>query len=255
MSASQLGTIDTLLPDAVTTLTRDAITHVETVQTTRAKAQDRGNLRALGTVKTVNDVGLALSSIEINYMPGELAQIKYTYGGNINNTQVNPADNNNSTINPSFFGASSQSFDLDVKLRTVSILRHKRYKDLSADNKRVLAAMIQFGLIDENGRTTRRLLDASDAKARECANFIEAGVVSFEAPVYTLRLTEINTYSKPSNYIGRINEPPLTISIPTGENWLLVGARGKYAGGQWTELVTEWESSGGSASWDDTLYK
>ena len=71
MSASQLGTIDTLLPDAVTTLTRDAITHVETVQTTRTKAQDRGNLRGLGTVITVNDVGLALSSIEINYRSEE----------------------------------------------------------------------------------------------------------------------------------------------------------------------------------------
>lgn len=249
--ATQLGTITTLQPEATTTISRETVTHVEIVSTTRDAAQDRGNLRLLGEAKVVNDVTVSLSSIQIRYLPGELADIEYTYTGGTDNTQLNPGDLTGAVG----IGGNSESWDLDVKLRPVSLLRHPRYNSVSDADKRVLSAMIQFGLIDNEGQEIRRFL-SSDGLANQAANLIEQdGITSYEAPVYTLRRTQLNSSATPPSNPGKINNPGSPAPpLPSGENWLLIGARGRYAGTKWTELITEWESSGGGGAWNNGLY-
>jgi len=250
MPATHRGTVATLQAEATTSISRETISHIETVTMKREDAQDRGNLRLLGEFKTVNDITTTLSNIEIRYLPGELAEVQYTYSGGTDNTQVNPGDLTGAVG----IGGSSESWELDVKLRPVSILRHQKYSGLSQSDKRVLSAMIQFGLIDSEGNEIRRFLSSSPL-ASQCADFIESGVISVEYPIYSVRRARYNTSDNPPTNVGRIDAPGMPApSLPAGENWLLVGARGKYAGNKWVELMTEWESSGGRAPWEPTLY-
>lgn len=252
MPATHRGTVATLQPEARTTISRETITHVEMVTMKREDAQDRGNLRQLGEFKTINDITTTLTSIEIDYQPGEIATVQYTYGGGTDNTQANPGDITGAVG----IGGSSETWELDVKLRPVSIVRLPKYERVSDADKKVLAAMIQFGLIDNEGNEIRRFL-SSDGLANQCANLIEQeGITSFESPFYTLRRTRINSSANPPSNIGKIDDPGSPAPpLSDGENWLLVGARGKYAGNKWIELITEWESSGGGRPWNTTVYR
>jgi hypothetical protein len=251
MPATHRGTVASLQPEATTSISRETISHIETVTMKREDAQDRGNLRLLGEFKTVNDITTTLSNIEIRYLPGELAEVQYTYSGGTDNTQVNPGDLTGAVG----IGGSSETWELDVKLRTVSLIRHPRYATVSDSDKRVLAAMIQFGLIDSEGNEIRRFLSNSGL-ANQCANLIELeGITSYEAAFYSLRRTQFNSSDVPLPRIGKISDPGAPAPpIAAGENWLVIGYRGKYAGNKWTELVTEWESSGGGLGWDNGLY-
>ena len=257
MAATHLGTIESTQPTGTTQIDENGMTHTIVRQMSRAMARDINTHIAPGKPVTVMDNTLYLRSIGIADEAGDLSQVTYTYFA----PRVYPVGGvcgPDSIIGPGSTTEDSAKTEIDVVLEPVSIFRHPRYKNVSAADKRVLAAMVQFGPIDDQGQQTRRFL-SSDSAADECADKIEDGTLSYLAPSLVMRHTEFNIRWGQEPDVGsklgkRDNALPQALKGTGIFDFILAGVTISGTPDGINSITRVYQSTPANVDWDTDLY-
>lgn len=256
MAATHLGTITSTLPAGSTQIDENGMTHTIVRQMSREMARDINTHIDPSSPVNVMDSVLYLRSIAIADEPGDLAQVTYTYFA----PRVYPVGGiggPGSIVGPGTTPEESAKTECDVVLEPVSIIRHPRYKNLAAADKRVLAAMIQFGPIDSDGNETRRFL-SGDSAAEECADKIEDGTLSYLAPSLVVRHTEFSVRWGQEPDVSKLgkrdNSLPQSIRGSGSFDFILAGVTISGTPDGISSLTKVYQSAPVDVDWDDDLY-
>lgn len=249
MAATLLGLIDTYAPGAQTEI--DAVTGITLVRNrtlTASEAYDLNAHPAIGSAISHLNSTLTLRKISLRTVEGGMVEAAYNY--------ANSAELSNPNTDPAGgvgIGGAAESYDLDVSLEAVSVLRWGFAKyTISRADQRVLAAMVQFGPLDTDGNQIRRFL-SGDTDADTIANKIEDGEISVLSPVYVWRVRRTGASWNISYRIGKISQPPGPAPAIDG-NWLFMGATASGLENRAAEMQLTWQSSIAGDSWDSDFY-
>lgn len=259
MSATHLGTIKTTNPGAQTNSSvTEGVTHTIIKTMSHVEAASPTSHPALGSGISVLGSVAFLINIGITYEPGEVATVIYNYG-----RAVASDDSNLSVSLNTDFGTRgnvsatprgpTEFFESDCSLEQVSILRHPRYKSIPEADKEILGAMIQNGVLDNDGLPRSRNLSIFK-KTKECAEKIINGQVSYLAKKYVWRQRRLNVNWAAGPTLGKISNPAGPAPNHKG-NWLFVSVSGSGTRDKADELTFTWESSPEDDEWDEDLYK
>lgn len=255
MTSSHLGTIRTQLPEGTTSYTSDGIRHTIVKTMPVEEAYDINTHIAAGNAIQILDVTLAFAGFEIEREAGEIATVTYSYF-TPGTTEITVVPGPDSLVGRSVSPQNLAQYDYDVAVEPVSILRHPKYKDIAAADKRILATMIQNGPLDSDGNSLRSGL-SSDVLAQECATKIENGQSSVLVPALVARVTREGipwAQSVSASKLGTRDTPNTILPGSSLFDFLLTGltVSGNENGiGTYTET---YQSAPFGEEWDMDLY-
>ena len=170
---------------------------------------------------------------------GDIAQITCNYAG----TDNNDADPNKTT------------YTIGMSLSEEPLLSHKKFKDLSEEEKEALQAIISGKDKDSSGTLYKdKVTSAAGLKALAK---IQRGQTSYYSPKLTWRQSTVRRASAASsdvNKIGQIDNPDgRQPNLGDGRNWLLNSVTQTHEGSSY-RIEREWISSD-AGGWDSDIYE
>lgn len=169
---------------------------------------------------------------------GDIAEITCNYAGTDNTTN----DPNKTT------------YCIGMSLSEEPLLSHKKFKDLSAEEKEALQAIISGKDKDASGSAYKDKVTSPVGK--KALEKIQRGQTSYYSPKLTWRQSTVRKTSAASsdvNKIGQIDNPDGRQPNPgDGRNWLLNSVTQTQEGSSY-RIEREWISSD-AGGWDADIY-
>lgn len=255
MSATQKGTLTTIIPGAQVTVSRTGVTYTLPKTMPSVEARDPTRHPPIGTVLQIMGSFTTLESYTIDHQEGEMATVNYNYTGSNSDAAEDAKFIGGAPDLPpySFSSSPPPRFELEVTGEAISILRAPYFKNISDADKTVLTAMIQNGPIDSNGNQISLFL-SGDARAAEAAAFIKDGIVSKVAPSLIWKEISFNqNWSSVPSEVGFIFTPPGPVPDIDG-NWILASLSASGFEAFAETVVRTYQSSIQGEEWPSELY-